>query len=116
MKTLWGVALAALVLGAGPSLAADFNRPAYAPRVKAPTCAQGCQQPSVVVQQPQQQAIIVQAPPPVPVAPEIIIAPPTAPLVYAAPGPVLFYPQPPRYYGPPPIPGPISGGVQLWNW
>ncbi len=57
---------------------------------------------------------IVQAPPPVPVAPAIIIAPPTAPLIYAAPPPILYYPAPPRYYGPPPAPGPIFGGVSQW--
>lgn len=59
---------------------------------------------------------VVQAPPPVPVAPAIIIAPPRAPLVYAAPPPVLYYPAPPRYYGPPPAPGPIYGGAPPSLW
>lgn len=117
MKMMYGAALAALVLGSGSAMAADFSQPGYAPPAKAPrsvqapvpTCAQYCNQPTVVIQ----------APPPVPVAPAIVIAPPTAPLVYAAPGPVLFYPPPPRYYGPPPAPGPIYGGVTYappWTW
>lgn len=59
---------------------------------------------------------VVQAPPPVPVAPAIVIAPPRAPLVYAAPPPVLYYPAPPRYYGPPPAPGPIYGGAPPSLW
>ncbi|MGU3493637.1 hypothetical protein ACLBXM_06300 [Xanthobacteraceae bacterium A53D] len=117
MKMMWSAALATLVLGAGAATAADFPRPGspYGPVPKAPvaaqvpTCAQYCGQPPIVVQ----------APPPVPMAPAIVIAPPTAPLVYAAPGPVLFYPPPPRYYGPPPAPGPIYGGVTYappWTW
>ncbi|BAF88224.1 unknown protein [Azorhizobium caulinodans ORS 571] len=139
MKTIWGAALAALLLAGAPAMATDLAQPAVAkrnatvrggPYTKAPPVGQitngapvevlGCASGWCQLAWPGQAYVpancVQLIPQQMPVAPTIAIAPPqTAPLVYAAPNPILFFPAPPRYYGSPPLPGPLVGGTTVWT-